>query len=82
MHRDPAASLDGEQQELERRLRAWRSAESDKVAMPAFYILPTSALRRVVITRPRTAAQLAAIDGIDGDKLDQFGPAILALCNA
>jgi ATP-dependent DNA helicase RecQ len=78
---DPAAGLSADQQELDTRLRAWRKSESEKMGLPQFFVLGTSTLRSIVLNPPRNVAQLRAIGGIDPEKMEKFGPAILALCN-
>jgi ATP-dependent DNA helicase RecQ len=78
---DPAASFDPAQQELDLRLRAWRKAESEKMGLPQFFVLGTTALRSIVMARPRNLQQLGSIPGIGPEKIDKFGAHILALCN-
>ncbi len=77
---DPAA-LDPTQQALEQRLREWRRSEAERIGLPQFFVLGTSALRTIVVERPRTLSQLRAIEGIGDDKLERFGSSILAVCN-
>ena len=79
---DPANTLNADQQALEHRLREWRKAESEKMGLPQFFVLGTSTLRSIVLTRPRTLTQLERVDGIGSEKLDRFGASILAVCNA
>ena len=79
---DPTASLTPDQQLLDAQLRAWRKAESERIGLPQFFVLGSSALRSIVLIRPRTIAQLQTIVGIGPDKAEKFGPAIVALCNA
>ena len=74
-------SFTPDQQALELRLRDWRKSESEKMGLPQFFVLGTTALRSIVLTRPRTLAQLQSIHGIGPDKIDRFGPSILAVCN-
>ena len=79
---NPADTLNPDQQELDLRLRAWRKSESEKMGLPQFFVLGTTALRSIVMNRPRNVTQLKSISGIDPEKLDKFGPAILDLCNS
>ena len=79
---DPNAALDADQQALELRLREWRKSESERMGLPQFFVLGTTALRSIVLLRPRTLSELKAIGGIDSEKLAKFGPNILDLCNA
>jgi ATP-dependent DNA helicase RecQ len=79
---DPTASLTPEQQLLDAQLRAWRKAESERIGLPQFFVLGSSALRSIVLIRPRTIAQLQTISGIGPDKAGKFGATILNICNA
>jgi ATP-dependent DNA helicase RecQ len=69
-------------QDLENRLRAWRKQESEKMGLPQFFVLGTTALRSIVLAHPRTLDDLRSIEGIPPDKLDRFGPSILQVLNA
>jgi ATP-dependent DNA helicase RecQ len=66
---------------LEQRLRDWRKSESERMGLPQFFVLGTSALRSIVLTHPRTLPQLQAIHGLGPEKVDKYGPSILQLCN-
>ena len=79
---DPAAALTAEQQALDQRLRDWRKAESQRIGLPQFFVLGSSALRSIVLIRPRTVAQLQTIDGIGPEKAAKFGTSIVELCNS
>ena len=79
---EPSRSLDPDQQALEVRLRAWRKSESERMGLPQFFVLGTTTLRSIVLTRPQSLLQLKSIAGIDPDKLEKFGAHILELCNA
>jgi len=79
---DPTAALTPEQQHLDAQLRAWRKAESERIGLPQFFVLGSSALRSIVLQRPRTLAQLQTIAGIGPDKAQKFGASILELCGA
>ena len=78
---NPSDALDPAQQALETKLRAWRKSESERIGLPQFFVLGTTTLRSIVVSRPRTLAELKGISGIDPEKLDKFGPSILALCS-
>jgi ATP-dependent DNA helicase RecQ len=79
---DPATTLTADQQALDQRLRDWRKAESARLNSPPFLVLGSSPLRTIVLKRPRTVAELAAIDGITPEAARTFGPAILQICGA
>ena len=79
---DPTADLTPEQQLLDTQLRAWRKAESERIGLPQFFVLGSSALRSIVLIRPRTIAQLQTIAGIGPEKTDRFGASILEICSS
>jgi len=78
----PEHTLNADQQALELRLRGWRKTESERMGLPQFFVLGTTTLRSIVISRPRTLSQLREIAGMDREKLDKFGANIIELCNA
>jgi ATP-dependent DNA helicase RecQ len=77
---DPTAALNPEQQLLDAQLRAWRKSESERIGLPQFFVLGSSALRSIVLIRPRTITQLQTITGVGPDKADRFGASILEIC--
>jgi ATP-dependent DNA helicase RecQ len=77
---EPAEALTGDQQALDQRLRDWRKAEAEKLGLPQFFVLGSSALRSIVLQRPQTIAQLKTISGIGSEKSERFGSAILEAC--
>ena len=77
----PEADLTPDQQALDLRLRDWRKSESERLGLPQFFVLGSSALRSIVLERPRTIAQLQTISGIGPEKAAKFGPHILQVCN-
>jgi ATP-dependent DNA helicase RecQ len=77
---EPTESLTPDQQALDHRLREWRRTESERLNLPQFFVLGSSALRDIVLKRPQNAAQLKTINGISQEKLEQFGRAILEAC--
>jgi ATP-dependent DNA helicase RecQ len=79
---DPAAELTPAQQQLDANLRAWRKSEAERMGLPQFFVLGSSALRSIVLLCPKSLAQLQTISGIGPEKTEKFGTAILALCNA
>ena len=76
------ATFTEDQQALEVRLRDWHKTESEKLGLPQFFILGTTALRSIVVSRPQTLGQLGSIPGIGREKLDRFGPSILEVCSS
>ncbi|HEX4651478.1 MAG TPA: RecQ family ATP-dependent DNA helicase [Granulicella sp.] len=78
---EPADPLTPEQQLLDQRLRDWRKEEAERLGLPQFFVLGSSALRSIVLERPRTLAQLQKINGIGLEKVEKYGPGILQVCN-
>ncbi|MDO4665193.1 MAG: ATP-dependent DNA helicase UvrD2 [Actinomycetaceae bacterium] len=60
-------------------LRQWRKEVSKLVSKPAFTITADATLSDIAIARPRTLRQLSLIRGIGRVKLEEYGPAILAV---
>jgi ATP-dependent DNA helicase RecQ len=79
---EPTDSLTPNQQELDERLRDWRKAESEKLGLPLFFVLSTSTLRSIVLLRPQTLSDLKTITGLSLEKIEKFGPGIIAVCTA
>jgi ATP-dependent DNA helicase RecQ len=79
---EPAEALTGDQQALDQRLRDWRKSEAEKLGLPQFFVLGSSALRSIVLQRPQTIAQLKTISGIGSEKTERFGSAILEACKS
>jgi len=75
-------SLTPAQQQLDQRLRDWRSTEAERLGLPQFFILGASTLRNIVLAHPQTLAELRLIQGITLDKVEKFGAGILAACTA
>ena len=76
------ALLTPDQQDREQRLRQWRKAESERLGLPQFFVLGTSALRSIVVEQPRTLAELQTIPGVGIEKIDKYGSSILKACNS
>jgi ATP-dependent DNA helicase RecQ len=79
---EPTDSLTPEQQQLDQRLRDWRKAESERLDLPLFFVLASTTLRSIVLTRPQNLAQLKSIHGLGHEKAEKFGPGILEVCIA
>jgi ATP-dependent DNA helicase RecQ len=78
---EPQLTLTPTQQLLDQRLRDWRTTEAERLGLPQFFVLGTSTLRSIVLTKPQNLAELRAIEGLTLDKAERFGPSILELCN-
>jgi len=74
--------LTPDQQVLDTRLRAWRATEAERLGLPQFFVLGTSALRNIAVERPRSLTELKMIDGVSLEKAEKFGPSILEICSA
>ncbi|HMH15652.1 MAG TPA: RecQ family ATP-dependent DNA helicase [Edaphobacter sp.] len=70
------------QQVLDQRLHEWRKAESEKLGVPQFFVLASSTLRSIVLAQPQTLSQLKTINGLNLEKLERFGPAIIEACTS
>jgi DNA helicase-2/ATP-dependent DNA helicase PcrA len=79
-HRAPGGDEnDGVDQETFERLRTWRATVAQETARPAYTVLHDTTLAAIAAAKPRELRQLALIRGIGAAKLDQYGPAVLAL---
>ncbi len=74
--------LTPDQQALDQRLRDWRKSESERLGLPQFFVFGSSALRTIVTKHPRTLPELRALAALDHEKLEKYGPGIVAVCNA
>ncbi len=68
------------QQQLESKLRDWRSEQASAAGLPSFFVLSDTALRHVAAIQPKFVADLSGISGLGPDKLQRYGPALIALC--
>ena len=77
-----AADLPGEAVPLFERLRTWRAETAREQGVPAYIVFGDATLRGIAITRPSSLAALGGISGVGEKKLEQYGPAILAVVGA
>jgi ATP-dependent DNA helicase RecQ len=75
-------TLTPSQRTLDQRLREWRKSESEKLGLPQFFVLGSSTLRSIVLNRPQTLTQLRSITGLNSEKAEKYGPAIIEVCTA
>jgi superfamily II DNA helicase RecQ len=75
----PPTELWGGAGSAESALRTWRTARAKSDGVPPYIVLSDAHLRGIALTRPETAAELAACDGIGPTKLDRYGDDILAV---
>ena len=79
---EPTDTLTLAQQALDQRLREWRKTESERLGLPQFFVLGSSTLRSIVLNRPQTLTQLRSITGLNPEKVEKYGPAIIEVCTA
>jgi superfamily II DNA helicase RecQ len=60
-------------------LRRWRNSRAKQDGRPPYVLFRNSHLVEIAARRPKTLAQLAAIEGIGEGKLRDYGPEVLAL---
>ena len=60
------------------RLCAWRAAEAKRARLPLYMICYDKTLEQLVITRPRTLADLDPIYGLGPARIDKYGEQLLA----
>ena len=70
---DPAALA------LFERLRAWRRREAAAQGVPPYVIFHDRTLAAMALHRPRTPAELLAIDGVGEKKLERYGEGVLGV---
>jgi len=75
-------TLTSPQQALDQRLHAWRKAESEKLGVPQFFVLASSTLRSIVLAQPNNISQLKGINGLNLEKIERFGAAIIEACTS
>jgi len=73
-----ARNLRGQKRAIAARLAAWREAEAVARNRPRQWILRDSVMMEMVFRTPRTASQLAAIDGMPPKVVQRAGKALLA----
>jgi ATP-dependent DNA helicase RecQ len=64
------------------RLRAWRLERARADAVPAYVVLHDATLRALAAAKPRSRADLAAVNGFGPAKLDRYGADVLELIGA
>jgi ATP-dependent DNA helicase RecQ len=77
----PPAETDPEDydQDLFERLRAWRLETARAIEKPPFVIFHDSTLKAIATARPGDPQALLAVKGVGPRKLEQYGPAVLAI---
>jgi ATP-dependent DNA helicase RecQ len=73
------ADLSAADQVLLDRLTAWRREKASAEAVPPYVIAHNSMLRNLALTRPTTAAMLAAVPGFGPARVGKYGAELLRL---
>ena len=76
----PPAELTPNQQALDTKLRDWRKQQATQTGLPSFFIFSDTVLRNIVVAEPRSLSDLRTVRGIDTEKLERFGSAVVELC--
>jgi ATP-dependent DNA helicase RecQ len=76
-HADTSSSDDDD--ELFRRLRAWRTERARADEVPAYVVFADATLREVAGAKPGSLAELAALRGVGPAKLERYGDAVLGV---
>jgi ATP-dependent DNA helicase RecQ len=66
------------EEDVETRLRHWRSGIAKKNGAPAFTVFADSTMRSLAMEQPRNLEELYRIKGLGGAKVEKFGAEILA----
>jgi DNA helicase-2/ATP-dependent DNA helicase PcrA len=61
------------------RLKDWRRSEASARSVPAYVVLTDATLEVLAERRPVDVPGLVGVPGIGARKLEQYGPALLAL---
>ncbi|HEU5115107.1 MAG TPA: RQC domain-containing protein, partial [Isosphaeraceae bacterium] len=72
----------GEPNPLREHLRTLRNQWAREAGLPAFRILYNETIEAIVLTRPRTPAELARIKGLGPSKLEKYGDLLLEAVRA
>ena len=76
-NREGTTGFSDEQSELHERLKQWRKVAAGEMQIDSAYLVNRHVLLRIALSRPKTAAVLAKIEGIEPWQVERFGEAIL-----
>lgn len=79
---DEAKLLDSYDQELFKKLKAWRTKEAKKQSVPAYLILGDNTLKFIAAIKPKTRKDLSNIKGIGAQKLKEYEKPLLKITSA
>jgi ribonuclease D len=71
--------LGPDEEELFGRLREWRNEESRRKEVPPERVFSNRQLKRIAKVQPRDLRQFKDLDGVEPWRVDEFGPAVLAI---
>jgi len=74
--------LDGPQQALFERLRAWRAETAKEQGVPAYVVFSDATLAGIAAAHPADQEELRGVSGVGEAKLERYGTAVLALIGA
>ena len=74
-----ARSLSKAEEEIETRLRVWRSGIAKKLGAPAFTVFADSTMRSLAMELPANMEELYRVKGLGPAKVERFGAEILAV---
>ena len=77
-----AADLSPADEELFEALRAWRSAESRELGVPAYIVFGDATLIAIAAAKPATLGDLDGIIGIGAKKLESYGQKVIGVVAA
>ncbi len=72
-------SLDGYNEALFEKLRAWRLETAREMGKPPYVVFHDTTLKRIAADPPANAAELLAIKGVGPSKLEAYGLAVLKI---
>jgi ATP-dependent DNA helicase RecQ len=75
-----AVELTAAQMQLDAKLREWRKEQARVAGLPSFFIFSDTVLRGIVVAGPTSMAELRAVRGIDAEKVERFGAAVVGIC--
>jgi ribonuclease D len=78
-NREGTSGFTDEEVELHERLKQWRKTAAAGMEMDSAYLVNRHVLLRITRTRPKSAAALGKIEGIEGWQIEKLGEEILAV---
>lgn len=72
-----AASVNGQ---LKEKLQQWRTEKFKKENVPAYTVIPQSALLEIAMYSPKTKAELLSVKGFGEKRFEKYGEEILEIC--